>query len=117
MNQPIVTMQFDEWISDMIKEMAPYAKTIRATDKYFAAGNDDVNVEFSRKMCGYGNWHFTVDDLCEFYGAESCIFDADFAIWLEFKSWDDLRKDSNGEYGSAQKGKICGLVVHRVFPG
>ena len=58
MKKPIAFMTFAEWIADQIKAMAPYAKTIRPTDIYFAAGDDDVNVEFNRKVSGGVLWGF-----------------------------------------------------------
>ena len=81
------TMTFAEWIADQIRAIAPYSKTAKATDRYFATcGNDDVNVEFSRRIGGYSNHHFTTDSLKEFYHADKCTFCSDFSISLEFNS-------------------------------
>lgn len=96
MRKPVVALDFKVWIADQIRAMAPYAKTIRPVFWYFAAGYDDVNVDFNRKIGGYSNHHFTESSLCEHYGAESCTFSTDFSITLEFKSWDDVVEDETG---------------------
>lgn len=87
MKKQIARMPFEKWIADQVKALAPRAKTIRPIGWYFATGDDDdVNVDFNRKIAGYGNWHFTTLSLAEFYGAVSCSFDKDFGIALEFAS-------------------------------
>ena len=99
MQKPISMLSFNEWISDQIKAIAPYSKTAKPTDKYFAAaGYDDVNVEFSRKIGGYSNYHFTTDTLCEFYGATDCAFTTDFDIQLQFDSFDDVVEGEDGKW-------------------
>ena len=90
MQYPISTLSFDEWIADQIHAIAPYAKTVKPIDCYFASGYDDVNVDFNRKIGGYGNHHFTISSLAEYYGAKECIFMTDFSIELYFDSWDDV---------------------------
>ena len=91
MRKPIATLAFEEWIADQIKAIAPYAKTVKPICVYFATGGyDDVNVDFSRKIADYGNYHFTTTSLAEFYNAVSCAFDTDYGITLEFDSWDKV---------------------------
>lgn len=98
MRKPIATLTFEEWIADQIKAIAPHAKTVNPIDVYFATGGyDDVNVDFSRKIAGYGNHHFTTTSLAEFYNAESCVFDTDYGISLEFDSWDKVIDDEDDE--------------------
>ena len=97
MQKPVCHLDFDEWIADQIKVLAPYAKTVRAVDKYFAGPvYDDVNVEFSRKVDGYSNCHFTTESLANFYGAECAAFDTDFGIQLHMVSWNDVTVDEGG---------------------
>ena len=96
MQKPVVHMGFAEWVADQIKAMAPYAKTVKAVYWYFAAGYDDVNVEFSRKVGGYSNSHFTDKSLAEYYGAESVAFDTDFGIDLTMPSWDCVTVGDDG---------------------
>lgn len=103
MKKPIAFMTFAEWIADQIKAMAPHAKTIRPTDVYFAAGDDDVNVEFNRKVSGYGNWHFTTKSLAEFYGAFYCSFNSEYGITLIFDSYDDV-EDKGGFWKPQKRG-------------
>ena len=98
MRKPIATMTFAEWIADQIKALAPYAKTIKPIGVYFAAiGYEDVNVDFNRKIAGYSNWHFTDSSLKQFYDADSCTFDTDYGIVLEFDSWDKVVEDKDGK--------------------
>lgn len=103
MKKPIAFMTFGEWIADQIKAMAPRAKTIRPTDVYFAAGDDDVNVEFNRKVSGYGNWHFTTKSLAEFYGAFYCTFNSEYGITLVFDSYDKV-VDEGGFWKPKKRG-------------
>lgn len=104
MKKPIAYMDFSEWIADQIKAMAPHAKTIRPTDVYFATcGDDDVNVEFSRKIADYGNHHFTTQSLADFYGAFYCKFNKDFGITLIFDSYDGV-VEKNGCYKPRKRG-------------
>ena len=98
MQKPISTLSFDEWISDQIKAIAPYSRTAKPTDKYFAAGYDDVNVEFSRKIGGYPNHHFTTRSLREYYGATDCAFTTDFDIQLQFGSFNDVVEGEDGKW-------------------
>lgn len=85
MAKKISVKTFDAWISEQIHAIAPYAKTVKATDHYFAtAGDDDVNVEFSRSIGGYSNHHFTTQSLREFYGASECVFTSDYTLVLTF---------------------------------
>ncbi len=58
-------ISFDDWIAAQVRAIAPHSRTAKAVDAYFAAGDDDVNVEFSRKIGGYSNHHFTEQSLCE----------------------------------------------------
>ena len=97
MKNPVATLTLAEWVADQVKAIAPYSKTVMPTDWYFAAGYDDVNVEFSRKIDGYSNHHFTTKSLCEFYGAVSCTFNTEYGIALEFDSWDKVIQDENGK--------------------
>lgn len=97
MRKPIAHMPFAEWIADQIKAMAPRAKSIKPIGVYFATGGyDDVNVDFNRKIADYGNHHFTTSSLAEFYGADSCAFDTEYGIDLEFGSWDAVVEDEGG---------------------
>ena len=98
MQKPISMLSFTEWISDQIKAIAPYSKTVKPTDWYFAAGYDDVNVEFSRKIGGYSNHHFTTKSLCEFYGASYCAFTTYFDIQLHFDSFNDVVECGDGKW-------------------
>lgn len=98
MQKPISILSFDEWISDQIRAIAPYSKTAKPTYWYFAAGYDDVNVDFSRKIGGYSNHHFTTETLSEFYGAEDCAFITDFGIQLQFGSFDDVVDGTDGKW-------------------
>ena len=78
---------FRDWVDAQIHHIAPNAKTVRPVDAYFATGwNDDVNVEFSRKIGGYSNHHFTVESLARFYNAEKCRFEKDYSITLTLKN-------------------------------
>lgn len=77
---------FKDWIETQIRNIAPHAKTVRPVDAYFAtAWNDDVNVEFSRKIGGYSNHHFTTESLARFYNAEKCRFGTDYSITITLK--------------------------------
>ena len=98
MRKPTATMTLSEWVADQVKAMAPHAKTIKPIGVYFATvGDDDVNVDFNRKIADYRNHHFTVRSLAEFYGASHCTFNSEYGITLEFDSWDKVVEDENGK--------------------
>lgn len=103
MKKPIAFLTFDEWIADQIRAMAPHAKTICPIDVYFAAGDDDVNVEFNRKIADYRNHHFTNKSLAEFYGAFYCSFNSEYGITLIFDSYDDV-EDKGGFWKPKKRG-------------
>lgn len=71
-----------EWTADVAKKAHPRAKTLKAVDWYFAAGQDDVNVEWSRAFDGYSNDHFTPESLAEFYHAAKVEISSDFTITI-----------------------------------
>ena len=104
MQKPISMLSFDEWISDQIKAIAPYSRTAKPDYWYFAAGYDDVNVGFTRRIGGYPNHHFTTESLAAFYGATDCAFTTDFNIQLQFDSFDDVVKGKDGRWKPRKKG-------------
>ena len=71
-----------EWTRDVAKKAHPYAKTLKAVDWYFAAGCDDVNIEWSRAFDGYSNDHFTPATLAEFYNAAKVEISGNFTITI-----------------------------------
>lgn len=104
MKKPIAFMTFAEWIADQIKAMAPHAKTIRPIGVYFATvGDDDVNVDFNRKIADYRNHHFTARSLAEFYGAFYCTFNSEYGITLVFDSYDKV-VDEGGFWKPRKRG-------------
>lgn len=76
----IISKRVDEWTADIAKKMHPYSKCLKAVDWYFAAGDDDINIEWSRSFDGYSNDHFTPQILAEFYQASKVQFFNDYSI-------------------------------------
>lgn len=104
MKKPIAYLDFEEWVADQIKAMAPYAKTVKPIGVYFATcWNYDVNVDFNRKIADYSNHHFTTDSLAEFYGAFYCKFNSEYGITLVFDSYDKV-VDKDGWWKPKKRG-------------
>lgn len=94
MRKPIAFMTFKEWIADLTKSIAPYAKSTKPIGAYFASvGYDDVDVTFNRKIAGSRTHYFTASSLAKFYGAFYCKFNSEYGITLVFDSYDKVVDD------------------------
>lgn len=75
-----ITIGKVEWMNAVARKCHPRSKTIEVVDYYFAAGDDDINLEYNRKFDGYSNDHFNPESVAEILGYKSVRFNKDYSI-------------------------------------
>lgn len=66
-----ITIGRVEWMNAVARKCHPRSKTIEVVDYYFAAGDDDINLEYNRKFDGCSNEHFNPESVNEYLHNEA----------------------------------------------